>query len=151
VYALQSELQPYRTPEDSRALAKARPPMTYALIGLSVLLASMLVPTGAWLHAEISEGKRIRDRLDEEKKLSAEYQHERDVTVAKLKVTEDLLTQEKNLRVIAESQRNAAQQKARAYLARNLVTASENEITDVVQELFSTPLALVPGNELERP
>jgi hypothetical protein len=125
--------------------------VTWALVSLAGLLVLMLTSTGVWLHAEISEGKRIRDRLDEEKKLSAEYQHERDATVAKLKVAEDLLAQEKNLRVIAESQRNAAQQKARAYLARNLVTASENEITDVVQELFSTPLALVPGNELERP
>jgi hypothetical protein len=125
--------------------------VTWALVSLAGLLVLMLTSTGVWLHAEISEGKRIRDRLDEEKKLSAEYQHERDATVAKLKVAEGLLAQEKNLRVIAESQRNAAQQKARAYLARNLVTASENEITDVVQELFSTPLALVPGNELERP
>jgi hypothetical protein len=125
--------------------------VTWALVSLAGLLVLMLTSTGVWLHAEISEGKRIRDRLDETKALSAEYQHQRDVLTAELAVTEDLLAQEKNLRVIAESQRNAAQQKARAYLARNLVTASENEITDVVQELFSTPLALVPGNELERP
>jgi hypothetical protein len=125
--------------------------VTWALVSIAGLLALMLTSTGVWLHAEISEGKHLRDSLDQEQRLAFEYQHERDATVAKLKVTEDLLAQEKNLRVIAESQRNAAQQKARAYLARNLATASENEITDVVQELFSTPLSLVPGSELERP
>jgi CRISPR/Cas system CMR subunit Cmr4 (Cas7 group RAMP superfamily) len=124
--------------------------VTWALVSIAGLLALMLTSTGVWLHAEISEGKLLRDSLDQEQRLSFEYQHERDVMVAKLKVAEDLLAQEKNLRVIAESQRNAAQQKARAYLAQHLVTASENEITDVVQELFSTPLSVVGDSALMR-
>lgn len=124
--------------------------MTYALIGLSVLLASMLVPLGLWLHAEVREGKAIRDRLEQEQQVSMEYRHQRDEATARLKVTEDQLKTESELRVIAESQRNAAQQRARSYLARNLVHASENEITDVVQELFSTPLSVVGDSALMR-
>jgi hypothetical protein len=125
--------------------------VTWALVSIAGLLALMLTSTGVWLHAEISEGKHLRDSLDQEQRIAFEYKHERDVLTAELAVAKDQLATEHNLRTIAESQRNAAQQKARAYLAQHLATAGENEITDVVQELFSTPLSLVPGSELERP
>jgi methylmalonyl-CoA mutase N-terminal domain/subunit len=125
--------------------------MTWALISLAGLLILLLTSTGVWLHAEVSEGKHVRDRLDEQTKVSAEYQHERDVSVAAHAVTRDQLATETTLRAIAEAQRNEAQRKLRAYLARNLATASEQEITDVINDVFATPLSLVPGSELERP
>ena len=125
--------------------------MTWAIIGLSVLFISMLAPALIWLHAEINEGKHIRDRLDEQMKLASQYESERDVEVAAHAVTKDELATEKNLRAIAEAQRNEAQRKARAYLAQNLAHASDKEITDAVGEIFSTPLSLLPGSELERP
>jgi formate dehydrogenase maturation protein FdhE len=125
--------------------------VTYAIISIVGLFLLLLASTGVWLHAEVSEGKRLRDTLDSQRELAGKYQHERDVEVAAHAVTKDQYATEKTLRAIAETQRNEAQRKLRAYLARNLATASEQEITDVINDVFATPLSLVPGSELERP
>jgi hypothetical protein len=125
--------------------------MIWALLGTTVLFIGLLAPALVWLHAEINEGKHIRDRLDEEMKLGAQYRSERDIEVAAHAVTKDLLDKEQHLRAATEAQRNDAMRRARAYLAQSLANASEEEISEAVVELFSTPLSLLPGNELERP
>jgi predicted Holliday junction resolvase-like endonuclease len=117
--------------------------MTWALLSLSVLLLAILTPTLIWLHAEVSEGKHLRDRLEEQTKLSEEYRSGRDIEVAAHAVTTDELDKEKYLRAAAEAQRDEALRKSRAYLAQNLRNASEGELNAVVADLFSSPLSVV--------
>lgn len=97
----------------------------------------MLVPAGIWLHAEVREGKRIRDRLDEQTKLTAEYQHQRDLEVTAHTVTKDQLEQERNLRAIAETQRNNAMRRVRELLVKYMGEATNEEIADATALLFS--------------
>jgi hypothetical protein len=123
--------------------ADAEAPMTYALLGLSILLLAILTPTLVWLHAEVSEGKHLRDRLDEEMKLGAQYRSERDVEVQAHAVIADQLKTEKQLRAVAEAQRNEAMRRARAYLAQSLANASEGDIDAAIVDLFSSPLGVV--------
>lgn len=111
--------------------------MTWALIALATLLASLLVPTGIWLHAEVNEGKNLRDRLEQEQQVSMEYRHQRDEATARLAVSEDQLEQERNLRVIAERQRNEAMSKVRDVLAKHMGDATNEEIADIATGLFS--------------
>src|ERR1043165_8080827 len=85
------------------------PSLTWALVGLCVLLGGLLSPSLIWLHGETQEGKHLRDRLDEEMKLGAQYRSERDVEVAAHAVTKDLLEKERNLRPVAEAARTEAQ------------------------------------------
>jgi hypothetical protein len=126
--------------------------VTWALVGLCVLLGAILAPALMWLHAEVKEGKALRDLYDEQLKLAAEYRHERDVEVAAHAVTRDLLEKEQHLRAVVETQRNEVQRRARAYLTQNLANASEKEIDATVRELFTTtPLSRAPGSELMRP
>jgi hypothetical protein len=112
--------------------------LTWALVGLCVLLGGLLAPSLIWLHGETQEGKHLRDRLDEEMKLGAQYRSERDVEVAAHAVTKDLLEKEQHLRAVVEMERNESMRKARAYLARSLAHASEGEIDAAVSDLFSS-------------
>jgi hypothetical protein len=117
--------------------------MIWALLGTTVLFIGLLAPALVWLHAEVSEGKHLRDRLDEEMKLAAQYRSERDVEVVAHAVTKDLLDKEQHLRAATEAQRNDAMRRARAYLAQSLANASEGDIDAAIVDLFSSPLGVV--------
>jgi hypothetical protein len=116
--------------------------MTYALLSLAGLLVLMLTSTGVWLHAEVSEGKRLRDTLDSQRDLAGKYQHERDVEVAAHTVTKDQLEQERNLRVIAEASRNVAMHRVGELLAKHMEEATNEEIAAATADLFA-PIGLV--------
>lgn len=125
--------------------------MTYALVGLCVLLGGLLAPSLIWLHGETQEVKRLRVVLEQTQAREREYQSQRDVEVAAHEVTKTQLKQEQALRSVAEAARNEAQRKARAYLTQNLAHASEKEIDEAVTQLFTTPLSLAPDTALMRP
>jgi hypothetical protein len=122
-----------------------------ALCGLAAALTGGLIAAGAWLRNEIEQGKRLRDRLDSEQDLTHQYRSERDLALGKLRITADELEMERTLRTSAELQRNEAQAKARQTLAKYARHLPDDEIRVLVHEMFTVPLSMRPGSELERP
>jgi predicted Holliday junction resolvase-like endonuclease len=111
--------------------------VTWALVSLSFLLLALLVPTAVWLHAEISEGKHLRDLYEEQVHVAARYMGERDLEVAAHAVTTDELKKERSLRSQAEAQRNDALRRARELLVKHMGEATDEEIAAAMADLFA--------------
>jgi biopolymer transport protein ExbB/TolQ len=115
----------------------------------------ILVGLTAWLTYKLVSAQRetmaARDLLNGERQVSAEYRAARDIEVTAHAVTKGSLAKEKTLRVIAESQRNEAQRKARDLLRKHMRTATDDEIRETVADLFTTPLGLVPRDGVRLP
>ena len=115
------------------------------LVALSTLLAGAVITCGIWLHSANADRLNAADLIDGQRKLVAEYKHKFDAEFVAHVVTTKRLDQEQTLRAIAESQRNEAQRKCRAYLARSLEGATEDDVNAVLADLFASPLVLVPA------
>ena len=87
------------------------------------------------------------DLIDGQRKLVAEYKSKYDTEFVAHTVTGERLKTEQNLRAIAEAQRNEAQRKCRAYLARSLEGATEDDVNAVLADLFAPVLAVVPPSK----
>ena len=115
------------------------------LVALSTLLAGATITCGIWLHSANADRLNAADLIDGPRKLVAEYKHKFDTEFAAHTVTGKLLSQEKQLRGVAEARLKEAQTRLSAYLAQNLRGATEHEINAVLADLFASPLGLVPA------
>lgn len=119
------------------------------LVALSAALTGFVITAGVWMRSDRRELGAITDNLDGQRKLVAEYKHKYDTELAAHGVTTARLTAEQNLRAVAEAQRNEAQRKCRAYLARSMEGATKDDVNAVLAGLFVSPLNLVPQPEAE--
>jgi hypothetical protein len=124
--------------------------LSIGLAALSALLAGFVITCGVWMRSDRREFVAITDNLDGQRKLVAEYRHKFETEFAAHTVTTARLTTEQNLRAVAEAQRNEAQRKCRAYLARSMEHATKDEINEVLADLFASPLSVVPKPEAGR-
>jgi hypothetical protein len=115
--------------------------MTWALVSVIGLLLALLAPSLVWLHAEISEGKHLRDRLDEQTRLSSEYQHERDVVVAAHAVTSTQLKEASERVTVVEAQRNELMRER----ADRLKESDAQTVADVLDSTLAKPWRAVHG------
>ena len=114
------------------------------LVALSTALTAAVITMGIWLHSANADRLNAADLIDGQRKLVAEYKSKFDTESVAHVVTSKQLEIERQLRGVAESQRNTAQAKARAYLARSLEGATEDDINAVLADLFAVSLAVVP-------
>lgn len=119
--------------------------LTIALAALLALSMTSNVVLFASLRSEAKEGKQARDLIEQKEDLADEYRLGRDALAAKLKVTEDLLAQETTLRLIASTQRNEAQKRVGELLRKHVTKATNEEIQELTNEAFASPLSLVPA------
>lgn len=118
--------------------------MTYVLVG-ALIAATGAVVTFALLSRK--DGRALiaaRDLLNGEQRVSAEWESKYKATTAKLIVVEVSKKHESDLRAVAEVQRNAAQARVRELLRRHMGTATNEEIQELTNEAFSSPLSVVP-------
>lgn len=118
--------------------------MTYAFVALALAQLGALVTVTVWYHLANKRADAVRDLLDGERVVRVEAEHQRDVALVALSVANDQLGIERNLRAIAETQRNEAQRKARDLLRQHMRTATDDEIRETVADLLTSPLAVVP-------
>lgn len=111
---------------------------------LSTTLTAFVITMGVWLHSANADRLNAADLIDGQRKLVAEYKSKYETEFAAHTVTSIGLDNERQLRGVAEAQRNAAQAKARAYLARSLEGATEDDINAVLADLFAVHLSVVP-------
>lgn len=114
------------------------------LVALSAMLAGFTITAGVWLHTANDERLNAADLLDGQRKLVAEYKSKYDTELVAHTVTSTQLKQERDLRGVAESQRNEAMRKTRELLRANLEHASDDEIRELVASAFTVALAVVP-------
>lgn len=114
------------------------------LTALSLALAGFTVLQGKWLHDAGKEAAAYADNIDGQRKLVAEYKSKYETEFVAHGVTQRELEQERQLRGVAEAQRNEAQRKTRDLLREHAKDASDDEISEMVAGAFSSPLALVP-------
>lgn len=119
--------------------------MTYALVGLCVLLAGMLSAAGLWLRSEVKEGKTCRDRLEEMDDLADRYHSERDVEVAAHAVTSAELAETKLRLASAEADRNEAWRLARDQIAEQILSSGIGDAVALGNRILSAPM---PGVRL---
>jgi hypothetical protein len=118
--------------------------LAIGLVALSATLTAAVITCGIWLHSANADRLNAADLIDGQRKLVAEYKHKYDAESVAHTVTTAQLAQEKQLRAVAEAQRNEAQRKCRAYLARSLKDATEDDINAALADLFAVSLAVVP-------
>ena len=121
--------------------------MTVAVIGLIALSMSLtagVLLCGKWLHDANDELGRLRDTLTANDAVSDAYRYERDEAVVERDVAKDLLAQEHTLRTIAEAQRNEAMRRVGELLRKHVAKATNEEIQELTNEAFASPLSLVP-------
>lgn len=107
--------------------------VTYALVGLCVLLATTASALAIWCHSLISD---VRS--------AAEYRRDRDLQAVELASVRKALALEQSLRTIAESQRNEAMRRTRDLLAQHAKDMTDDEIREMVRAAFASPLVVVP-------
>jgi len=117
------------------------------LVALSTALTAAVITCGIWLHSANADRFNAADLIDGQRKLVAEYKSKYDTEFVAHTVTGERLKTEQNLRAIAEAQRNEAQRKCRAYLARSLAGATEDDVNAVLADLFAPVLAVVPPSK----
>lgn len=115
-----------------------------ALAALSTLLVGFVITCGVWLHSANADRLNAADVVDGQRKLVAEYKSKYEVEYAAHSVTQRELDQEKQLRGVAEAQRNEAERKTRELLTAHVKDASDDEIRAMVASAFRSPLAVVP-------
>jgi hypothetical protein len=118
--------------------------LAIALAAANVVLTGFVVTCGVWMRSDKREFSAVVDNLDGQRKLVAEYKHKADTEHAAHTVTTAQLATERNLRAVAEAQRNEAMRRSRAYLAQSMSHATESEINEVRAGLFASVLSLVP-------
>lgn len=111
--------------------------LAIGLAGLSALLAGFTITCGIWLHSANAAVSNIRDTLDAEQAQSAEWEHKYEAELLAHAVTLKSRDQERELRAIAEKQRNEAQSRVRDLLRSHLSDASEDEIREITSRAFS--------------
>lgn len=124
------------------------------VIALASVALAALALTGTLsllLYKAQRETMRVRDVLESERKVTAEYKSQRDVTSAALAVAEQRIKDEIDLRSAAEAQRNEAQRRVRELLSARMKEASPDDIEALVKETFGRPLSESPGTELLDP
>jgi hypothetical protein len=110
---------------------------TVVLIGLSAWLIYKLV-------AAQRETMIARDLLHGARSISAEWEHKHVTVTAELGVTKKRLEQEQTLRAIVERRCEVAQDRVRELLRKYVAKATNEEIQELTNEAFTTPLAVVP-------
>jgi hypothetical protein len=118
--------------------------LAIALVGLCTVLAGGLVAVTVFYRGAVRELGNARDRLDAQDIVIATVTDERNDASVKHKLAEDLLARERSLRAIAEAQRNEAQRKVRDLLRNHLAKATDEEIQELTNEVFTSPIALAP-------
>lgn len=119
--------------------------LAIALAGLLALSMASNVALFVALRGETKEGKAARDVIDQHQALADGYRSERDALTVKLRVNEDLLEQERTLRAVASMQRDAAQKRVGELLRKHIARATNEEIQELTNEAFASPLSLVPA------
>jgi hypothetical protein len=122
-----------------------------AIFGGSTTL--VLVGVVVWLtyrgaKAKDAQGAAL-DLLRGEQRVSAEWESKYKTTTAKLIASEVSRQHEADLRAVAEVQRNTAQARVRELLRMHMGTATNEEIQELTDEAFTSPLSVVP-RPLER-
>jgi hypothetical protein len=112
--------------------------------GSTLALAAFVITQAIWLHSANRERDNLRDTLDAEQTHAQKWRSKYETELATHQACIKQRDTEHNLRVIAESQRNEAQRKCRAYLARNILGATNDELNEILGDLFSAPLSVVP-------
>lgn len=120
------------------------------LIALSTLLASATVTCGVWLHSANESRLHAADLIDGQRKLVAEYKSKYEVEFAAHSVTTRELEQERQLRGVAEAQRNEATRRVHDLLRSHIATATEDEIRALTAAAFASPLSVVPAPAARR-
>jgi hypothetical protein len=118
--------------------------VTYALAAIALASIGLAGTLAIWLHQSTGRERNALDVIDSERKLSAQYMHERDVAVAAERVASDRLKTERDLRARVEAARNEAQRKVRDQLIQHMGTATDDEITTLVRDLFASDV--LPGS-----
>jgi predicted RNA-binding Zn ribbon-like protein len=128
--------------------------MTAALAIFGGSTTLVLVGVVVWLtyrHAKAKDAASTAlDLYRDQQRVSDEWESKHEIEVVAHAATKGLLAKEHTLRVIAESQRNEAQRKARDLLRKHMRTATDDEIRETVADLFTAPLGLVPADGVRR-
>lgn len=119
--------------------------LAIGLAALSATLTGFVILQGVWLHSSNRDTTAYADHLDGQRKLVAEYKSKYDVEFAAHAVTQRELEQEKQLRAVAEAQRNEAQRRVQDLLRSHMASATENEIRALTAAAFASPLSVVAG------
>ena len=120
------------------------------LVALSTLLAGATITCGVWLHSASADRLNAADLIDGQRKLVAEYKHKFDTEFTAHVVTSKRLANEEQSHAAVVVQRDQALAKCRAYLARSLRDATEDDINAVLADLFAPVLAVVPPTGTRR-
>lgn len=115
-----------------------------ALCGVNALLAGFMVTLGVWMRSDRKTADNLRDVVDASQRDAADFESRWRVVAAELAVTADQLEREQNLRTIAEAQRNEAMRRVRELLGRHIKTATLEEIQEMTNDAFASPLSVVP-------
>jgi hypothetical protein len=102
-------------------------------LGLSAAVVVLAFRYAGAAHDIVSAS----DLLNDERKLTAQYQHERDVAVAEHDVATALTKQERDLRELAESQRDKAQARVYELLRKHMRDATDDEIRAATADAFA--------------
>jgi hypothetical protein len=124
--------------------------LAFALAGLAALAMGGCITTAVWYRSSQREIANARDQLDAKDIVIATVTDERNRAVVAHRVADDQLSIERNLRAIAEAQRNEAQKRVRAELTKHLRTATDDDIRALTAELFASPLGLLPKPEVPK-
>lgn len=118
--------------------------MTYILVAGLIAATAAVITFALLSRSDRGATMAARDMLNAERKVSAEWESKYKTTAAKLVVVETSKQQEQNLRAIAETQRNIAQARVRELLRAYAKTATNEEIQELTDAAFSSPLSVVP-------
>lgn len=114
------------------------------LVALSTLLAGATVTCGVWLHSANADKEHLRDTLDSTRAASSEWEHKYNSEVVTHGACIKQREAERELRVIAESQRNSAQARVRELLKEHAKDATDDEINELLSVAFGPALGVVP-------
>jgi hypothetical protein len=124
--------------------------LSFALATLCAAMTAGFIACLAFYRGSVRELGNARDQLDAKDIVIATVTDERNRAVVAHRVADDQLSIERNLRAIAEAQRNEAQKRVRAELTKHLRTATDDDIRALTAELFASPLGLLPKPEVPK-
>jgi hypothetical protein len=109
------------------------------------LLVSALIASSA-AAVTLAVLSRLDARaLSDARVKAADAQRRFELEQAEHAATRNRLDQENKLRVIAESQRNAAEGRVRELLVAHAKDATDDEIREMVRDAFASPLSVLPA------
>src|SRR5688500_15384552 len=106
-----------------------------SLAAIALAATGFIITCGVWMRADRRELGAITDNLDGQRKLVSEYKHKYDTEFVAHGVTAKRLANEEQAHAAAAARAIAAEEKCRAYLARSLNGATEDEINAVLASL----------------